>query len=187
MNIDLALAPLDSTDMALVRTWRNDHRIWRFCRQHDVISDVEQFDWFQRQSKDPTIRMYKIVAKTQEKVGPVGVCGLTSINMLNRNAEFSLYVAPEVQGRGIGRAALKLLFAHGFLNLGLHQIWGESFEGNPAMRIFDEIGMKRDGVRRDFYFRDGRFVNANLFSITGEEWLQQSQRPSSSGSSSVGA
>jgi RimJ/RimL family protein N-acetyltransferase len=170
-DVTVGLAPLDSTDMALVRSWRNDYRIWKWCRQNDLISDVEQADWFRRQALDPAVKMWKLVAAVGGvEPKPVGVAGLTSICRVNGRAEFSCYVAPDVQGKGVGSAALRVLFDHGFDNLGLNLIWGETFDGNPAARLFERIGMVREGTRRSFYWRDGRWVDAHLFSVTREEW-----------------
>jgi RimJ/RimL family protein N-acetyltransferase len=170
MTIRLTLEPLDSSDMGLVRAWRNDYRIWQWCRQNDLISDAEQVRWFNRQSEDPTIKMYKLQMATPERTGPVGVAGLTSIDMLNRRAEFSLFIAPDFQGKGLGRVFLGMLFDHGFGNLGLNVIWGETFDQNPAARMFENLGMTKEGTRREFYFRDGRMVDAHLYSITAREW-----------------
>lgn len=169
-QITTSLAPLDSTDIGIVRMWRNDHRIWRWCRQFDLISDAEQVRWFNRQSEDPTVRMYKLLLTTSEGSAPVGVAGLTSIDHVNRRAEFSLYVAPQFQGKGFGETFLSLLFDHGFRNLGLNVIWGETFAENPASRLFERLGMMREGTRREFYWRDGRFIDAHLYSLTAGDW-----------------
>lgn len=160
------LAPLDSCYNEQLRTWRNRPEIMRWCRQSDVISDVEQTAWFSRQSADPTIKMYAVMGQP----GIVGVAGLTSIDRLARRAEFSLYIGPEHHGEGYGRKALVALFTKGFRDLGLNLIWGESFDGNPAIRLFESLGMIREGTRRDFYFKDGRFIDAHLFSIRSTEW-----------------
>jgi RimJ/RimL family protein N-acetyltransferase len=178
MNITLELLPVDSTDLEQLRSWRNDHRIWRWCRQSDLISDVEQKAWFERQAKDPTIRMYKAVRAVGSHVETVGVCGLTSIDQMNRRAEFSLYVAPELHKQGLGAKILALLLQHGFLNLGLNVIWGETFDGNPAWKMFEKLGFEKEGIRRQFYFKGGRFIDAHLYSITRESWNEQSTSPS---------
>ena len=160
------LGPIDSTDLPKLRTWRNDPRIWKWCRQHDLISDVDQDRWFMAQSKDPTVRMYAIYAKKKL----VGVCGFTSIDMTNRRAEFSLYIGPEFQKKGYARAALKTLCKHGFRSLNLNSIWGETFDGNPACALFEELGFKKEGSRREFYFRDGHYIDAHLYSLLAREW-----------------
>ncbi len=184
MNIDfgLELAPVCRGDLEQLRTWRNDHRVWRYCRQSDLISDVEQDAWFQRQSADPTIKMYVLVRRVDGNRQAVGVCGLTSIDMISRRAELSMYIGPEHHGKGYGREAFRLLFIHGFQNLGLHQIWIETIGRHPADKLFGELGFRPDGVRRDFYFKDGKHVDAHLYSILRPEWISSLSAPSLSAS-----
>lgn len=172
-DLTLNLAPLDSTDCASIRAWRNDYQIWRWCRQSDFISDVEQAAWFERQAKDPSIKMYKVTRQHGGNLITVGVCGFTSINMLSRHAEFSLYIAPEFQGKGYGRTALALLLMHGFTNLGFNMIWGEVIAGNPALNIFAAMGFKGDGLRRQFYWKDGAVHDAHLISMTVGEYYDR--------------
>jgi ribosomal-protein-alanine N-acetyltransferase len=127
--------------------------------------------WFERQSTDPTIKMYKIEldAENHEQTLIIGVCGFTSIDMTNRRAEFSIYIGPEFQNHGFGPRALHSLLMHGFKNLGFHIIWGEVFAGNEALDSFYDLGFQKEGVRRDFYFRDGQMIDAALISIKEDE------------------
>lgn len=155
-----------------VRAWRNDWRVWRWCRQKDLISDADQADWFNRQSKDPTIAMYGVSATADDgKAQLVGVAGFTSIDYFNRRAEFSLYVRPDLHGAGIGRKALAVLLTHGFGNLGFGAIYGETLDGNPAARLFESLGFRHEGTRRQFYWKDGRQLDAHLYSILRDEWI----------------
>lgn len=150
--------------------WRNDPKIWRWTRQNDLRPLRAHEKWFDDQAHDPTLKMYEIWSKDAVHIG---VCGLTSINWQNRNAEFSLYIAPEYQGKKLSKPALLTLFYHGFKNLGLKSIWGETFEGNHARRIFQDIGMKEDGIRRQFYWKDGKFWDAHMVSILDEEFFDK--------------
>jgi RimJ/RimL family protein N-acetyltransferase len=113
--------------------------------------------------------MYAIVECEDGKF--CGVCGLTSINFINRRAEFSCYIAPEFQGHGLSVPTLKTLFRHGFEDLNLNLIWGEVFEGNHALAIFKhKLGMVWEGRRRQFYWKEGRFWDADIVSITADEF-----------------
>lgn len=147
--------------------------IWQWCRQHHQISDIEQERWFLKQSQDPTIQMYKIMVLQKGKASPVGVCGFTSIDHLHRRAEFSLYIAYQAQGFGIGKGALTLLLQEGFGNHNFHLVYGETFDGNPAAKTFEKLGFVKEGTRRDFYFKNGRYLDAHLYSITEDEWNQR--------------
>lgn len=161
------LRGIDESDLGRLFSWRNDPKIWRWCRQSDALQWGEHWKWFESLAGDGTRRMYG-VCDLEHRL--IGCAGLTSIDLVNRRAEFSLYIGSEHQRKGFARKALKTLISHGFKNLGLHLIWGESFEGNPAQKLFEELGFFREGVRRDFYFRDGQFVDAHLFSVKASEW-----------------
>lgn len=170
MNYTLDLLPIERKDLLQLLKWRNDYRIWQYTRQNDMINEIEHVEWFERQAKDKSIRMYKIQVTTPDTTAMVGVCGLTSIDYANSRAEFSCYVDPTAQKAGLGTKALELLFRHGFTNFGLRLIWGESFDGNPAIRIFEKMGMVKEGTRRGFYWKNGKYVDAHLYSITAEEF-----------------
>lgn len=177
MNIRLDLKPLERQNLTFIRAWRNDYAIWRWTRQNDMLNEVEHANWFENQATDPTMRMYGIEVTRDGHAELVGVCGLTSIDHRNSRAEFSLYVAPRHQHQGYGSKALALLLAHGFANHGLNLIWGETFDGNPAAKVFERLGMTKEGTRREFYWKDGKRVDAHLYSLTRTDW-KTSQTPS---------
>lgn len=155
--------------------WRNDERVYRWCRQSDLLSEWEHFSWWERIKGDPTIRMYAVRSIASGEI--VGVAGLTSINRSpHRNAEFSLYIAPPCQNLGYGRDALSVLLSHGFQALGLHVIFGEVIDGNPALDRFLSLGFHVDGRRPEFYWKDGRWLDATIISITEYEWAERQLR-----------
>ncbi len=173
--VNVSLAPLDSTDMALVRMWRNDHDVWRWFSQNDLISDAEQFQWYQDQSRDPKIKMYKIMAENvgkgvEKTSGAVGICGFTGISLIHRRAEFNILISPKARGMGLGKHALRVLMHHGFKNLGLNVIWGEVFETNPALKIFVRLGFRVEGTKKESHFKDGKFVDTKIVAMRASEW-----------------
>lgn len=166
------LSTIDEIKPPKMREWRNDFSIWKWCRQFDLITEAHHSAWLESLKQRDDVRMYSIISPLNQ---PIGVCGLTSINHVNRNAEFSLYVAPNEQGHGYAKAALKTLIHHGFSNLGLNSIWGETYDGNHAAKIFESIGFIKEGTRRSFYFRSGKFIDCHLYSILQSEWPHKEQ------------
>lgn len=147
-------------------SWRNDPLIYKWCRQHTLISPKAHALWLERIEHDPTIKMFGI----RNDQCDVGVCGLTSINLINRSAEFSLYIAPQFHRLGYGKLALLELLKVGFLNFGLNRIWGESFEGNPAQKVFGSIGFRHEGTLKGSYFREGKFIDSNIWAMNFSEY-----------------
>lgn len=148
------------------REWRNNYAVRRWCRQYSLLSESNHAEWLSKIAYDETIKMFSIIVEDR----PVGVCGLTSIDRVNQKAEFSLYIAPGEQRKGYGRKALTLLLLHGFEQQNLNRIWGESFDGNPAQKMFESLGMTHEGRLGDAYFRDGEFISASIWAITRKEF-----------------
>lgn len=159
--------------------WRNDYDIWKWCRQRGPLSYSQHCAYWLSVDNCDDKRFFSVVASESSlgamptKVETVGCAGLTSIDHVNATAEFSLYIGPEHQGRGYAKRALKTLFDYGFGYLNLNSIWGETYDGNPALGLFLDIGMKQDGTRRGFYYRDGAYIDAHLVSALRSEWLKK--------------
>ncbi len=127
-------------------------------------------NWYKNQVFDAKLSMF-VVLDHQSRM--CGVCGLTDIDMINRRAEFSCYIDPMLQGAGLGSITLKTLFMHGFKDLGLNRIWGETFVDNPAFDLFTKrLGMEHEGSRKGYYYVDGRFVDCHLVSIDSAKFLE---------------
>lgn len=160
----MQLRRIRHSDLPALFDMRNDPAVYMWCRQNAPLHWQRHEEWYQWQAKDSATEMF--VLCDDDDTGLIyGCCGLTSIDYVNRRAEFSLYIGKEYQGTGYGQQGLQKLFNFGFNFLGLNLIWGETFEGNPAARIFEKIGMEKEGVRRDFYWRDGRYIGATLYSL----------------------
>lgn len=160
----VTLGPID--DIQQLRTWRNDPRVYKWCRQYEPVGWTNHVTYWDNVAKDPNAKMYGVYS--DDKL--VGVTGLTSIDWINRRAEFSIYINPAEHGCGFGESALRALCSHGFKALNLNSIWGEAFEGNEAMKMFRRVGFKEEGRRRQFYFREGKYIDAVLFSLLRSEY-----------------
>ena len=163
------LNPIEKHHTEMLFQWRNNPKVFKWCRQHDLLDYGPHERWVESLGNDPKTKMY-LVKSNDQADRPLGVCGLTNIDLLNQRAEFSLYIGREHQGAGYGRDALKLLLYHAFMSYPFNIIWGESFDGSPAIELFKSLGFKVDGKRRDFYFRESEFVDAILISIKRSEF-----------------
>ena len=159
---NVTLAPIIQKQLGQMLVWRNNRKIWKWCRQNSVISEAQHMAWFNSLATRTDVKMFSILDNAGQFVG---VCGLTDINRTNSRAEFSLYIGPEHQRGGLGKKALMTLIDHAFYDLNLHVIWGETFEGNPAAKMFESIGFRKEGTRRNFYYREGQYIDCHLYSI----------------------
>lgn len=163
------LRRITESDLPILFEYRNDFNIYKWCRQYGPLHHEKHKDWYHWQANDSKTEMFSICHNNE--MLPIGVCGLTDIDFINSRAEFSLYIGKKFQGHGHAKDALRELFHFGFKSLNLNMIWGETFDGNPAMHLFKKIGMEVSGVRPQFYYKDGEYIDAHLLYITREKWL----------------
>lgn len=168
----IGLGVIEYVHNELIRAARNNIEVRRWTRQSGLNSSEAQMNWWkEKYTKDQSMQMFSIYGGGEEFADKFsGVCGLTSISAIHRSAEFSIYIVPDQQKLGYGAAALKTLIRHGFEDLNLHCIWGESFSGNNAMRMFEKVGFKKDGIRRQCYYKEGKYVDAHIFTLLRSEW-----------------
>jgi len=160
-----------STDLPYqqMRKWRNDYHIYKWCRQVSILSEEDQYRWQDTIRDNPTIKMYCIQVLDlglshleEECLVPVGVCGLTSINLIARHAEFSIYIGKEYQKKGYGQKALYTLIRHGFEEFNLNKIWGDVFVGNPGKKMLRNLHFKFAPGHEEHYFKNGQYINTEL-------------------------
>lgn len=148
---------------------RNYPEIFKWCRQCLPISKEAHLRYWEKVQSDRSIELFSIVADGHW----IGIGGLTSIDFINRKAEFSLYIDPVSQKKGLGKKALVKIVEVGFQNLALNRIWGEVFEGNHALKMFQDVGFKFEGRQKEAYFREGRFIDSIIVGMTRNEFEER--------------
>lgn len=152
-----------------LRQLRNDKRIWDWCRQTTLLSKLDHESWIESLKGNPKNKMYTI--HDSETTVVVGVCGLTNFDYIARHAEFSLYIDPNDHGKGYGKQALYLLVEHGFYAFNLNKIWGESFEGNPAIHMFEKLGFRITKGHFAHYYKNGKYLDSYFSTLLKDEWI----------------
>jgi RimJ/RimL family protein N-acetyltransferase len=100
----------------------------------------------------------------------VGAIGLM-IKSEHRRAELGYWIALDCWNRGYATEASQRLIDFGFDVLSLHRIEARHFLRNPASgRVMQKLGMKHEGVERDWAFKWDRFEALAVYSILEPEW-----------------
>jgi RimJ/RimL family protein N-acetyltransferase len=152
------------------RAWRNDVRISAWSRQNGLISLEEMYKWHERTSRDPTKKIFGLLNEHNENVGTVG---LSNISLMHGTAEFSILIGPEYQLKGYGKEGLIELLKYGFNHLRLNTIYGETFYGNPALKLFLSLGFTDEGKLRSRYFKFGQYVDVHAISMLSSDAQRQ--------------
>jgi RimJ/RimL family protein N-acetyltransferase len=123
--------------------------------------------WIARALADDTTRAFAI----HDGGAHVGMVVLDRIDRHVGTARLHIYVgAPEVRGRGIGRAATKLAVERAFGELGLHKVWLTVHARNArAIAAYVSAGFQVEGVLRDEFLLRGERVAALYMGILRSE------------------
>jgi RimJ/RimL family protein N-acetyltransferase len=82
----------------------------------------------------------------------------------------SFAIDPRVRGRGIGLEVARALQRHLLRERGFHRIQMEIYAFNErALAHAERAGWIHEGVRRQAYLRDGRWVDGVLFGLVQED------------------
>lgn len=169
----VGLTAIEKSDLETLRNWRNNPEFRKYFREYRELNTVQQEIWFeQKVLNDPSTIMFSIRKIPDSDL--IGCCGLAYINWVHRHADLSLYIGLDdsyIDKKGYAHESCALLFQYGFDQLGLNKIWTEIYEFDYQKKeLYEQLGLKVDGVLRENYFYDGRWWNSLIYSVTASDY-----------------
>ena len=168
----IMLTSINEEDVLEFQKWYNDVS---FMRNYDIVSaipknieDVKELVSDIRKSNTA----YIFAVKNLQQKELIGVTGFEDISWNNGTALIYIGIGGEKhRGCGYGKEALKLTIEFGFEELNFHRIHLTVLEYNePAIKLYEKLGFKREGVYREFIHRDGRRYDMYLYGLLRSEW-----------------
>ena len=163
----VVLRPLASTDLRRCVKWFSDPQVIHFLGRNASITLAEEEKWFRDYERRMDEQIFAIEVEGQH----IGNLGLHKIDRTHRKAEVGIVIGePTFWSRGHGSDAMRVALRYGFEVLGLNKISLEVLEYNTrALRTYERLGFRREGVHREDIYKDGRFVNVLRMSLLARE------------------
>lgn len=155
--------------------WINDPRNNVFLHYDLPLEIPKTKIWFEN-NKNRTDR-YDAVIEADGK--PVGLIGLLSIDHKNKKAEYYVTIGErDYLGKGVARRASKLLLEYAFSGLGLNRVYlYVETENTSAVRSYEGIGFKREGVLKNDLFSKGRYVDRYVYGMIKKDFYHWQDTP----------
>ena len=159
----LRLEPLSVEHLDHVMTWVNDREVMQYfaSRQQDISPEQER-PYLASLIASANDRAYSIFDGERY----VGQCSINQIYWPARNGRVFLVVRREMQNRGYGSQALRLLAEVAWRELKLHKVWLIVRRDNRAAQaMYLRHGFDFEGVLVDEYCVNDRFYDMVRMSL----------------------
>lgn len=103
----------------------------------------------------------------------VAFAGITNIDPILRKGESYTFVSPDMQGRGIGTRARKMVLDFAFGELGLNKVFAYTNEDNiPSCKLSEKLGFTLEGrFRQEYINKEGELKDRLYYGLLKKEWL----------------
>lgn len=106
-----------------------------------------------------------------EEDTPVGNVELFDIDQTHGHAELGCWVYEPHRNQEYATAACALLIKYAFEELRLHRLDAVAYETNDASQALAEtLGFVHEGIRREFAYVDGEFIDQHQYGLLATEW-----------------
>lgn len=169
-HAEITLRELERSDLPLINGWRNDASLVAMLggsfRHVCMAVDEKWYDHYLA-NRAGNVRL----AITLADGTPVGAVYLVSIDWLNRDAEFAIWIGTAAaRGVRVGEAATRLMLDHAFEDLNLHRVHLSVLAHNErALRLYRKVGFVDEGVQRRAVYKGGEYRDLILMSMLRDE------------------
>ena len=142
---------LEQSDLPLTLSWRNQDEIRRWFFHSDKVAPEQHRAWYDRYREKDDDFVF-VIEELVELRRPVGQISLCNVDWAARRCEYGRLIVgdAEARGRGLGRAATRLVLRQAFEVFVLDEVYLEVFASNaPAIAIYEACGFRRTEERED--------------------------------------
>lgn len=169
--MQIQLLPIDNVNAEKICQWHNKKFIsFSMMMNRFPVQKKSVEEWIDKVREENGNKrvVYVIFADGT----PIGITSLHEIDYINRKALFGIFIAEsDFRNKGIGSLASKLTLDFAFNGIGLNRVELEVIETNiGAINMYRKIGFYEEGIKRDAFFYDGKFVNVKTMSILNKDF-----------------
>lgn len=129
-----------------------------------IDGDIQAMYWFVRRKADNTL---------------IGTATLVNINKSRESAEIGYGIDPSFWGKGYILPLQNALIKYTFETLEFNRLHGITMVDNyRTLSSIYAVGFKKEGIIRDYYLKDKRFVDGLTYSMLKREYFEEKNNDS---------
>lgn len=174
MNIrgkKILLRAIEEEDLPILHKWANDPETQDIIGNIHFPSSFEfQKNWFKGLQGDTLNQRFAI---DTADMGIIGISSIIQIDWRNNHAWHGIVLGDkDIRGKGYGIDAVMATMRYAFDEMHLERLDGSIIEYNKVSHAFycGKLGWKEEGIRRNYYFRKGRYWDQIIVGITKQDY-----------------
>ena len=178
---NVGFRPIEAGDLEPLRALHNDMTTLLQLGTVDMVSSDQQVEWWKALSRHRSERRYSVVELGSGTV--IGIVRIQSIDSVNAHCEVGLDIVPSQRGKGYGTSSYRMILEYLFLHYNMHMVYLRVAEFNErAIRLYEQLGFTETGRFTEYLFRNGKFWDYVLMTMTKDRYMQLHVGASSGGS-----
>lgn len=174
---DVILRMPEPRDVKCLYSFRNNLETTRllggFARGY---SEADLIEWVEchRSRKDEVL--WVIADRQNDKC--LGHAGLYQLDHRVRCAEYAILIGDQaLRGKGLGGRVSRAVLQYGFEELNLNRVELSVLAvHDAALKLYEKLGFRREGVKRQAQFREGRYVDVVIMGLLAAEYCASATR-----------
>lgn len=143
--------------------WMNDSEVTRYLESRFARHSKESIEeYVRRLDDDPeNLLLAIVVTETGQHIGNLK---LGPVNQHHNHADLGILIGEKSSwGNGYATEAISLVTEYAFEKLQLHKVTAGCYDVNDgSRRAFAKAGFSEEGLRKEQYLSDGRYVDGVL-------------------------
>ena len=175
MNIKgkkVLLRAIEEHDLDLLHKWGNCPETQNLIGNIHFPSSRKFHDkWFLNIQDDKLNQRFAI--ETLED-GLIGISSIINIDWKNNHAWHGIMLGDkEIRGKGYGVDTVMATMKYAFDEMHLERLDGSIIEYNEISYSLycNKLGWKKEGVKRNYYFRNGKYWDQIIVGITRQDYI----------------
>ncbi len=146
--------------------WINDHEVIEHLSARYPFSHAQERE-FITATAAPGYENPSFAVETLAERKLIGNCSLGGASPEHRSATLGIVIGEKSYwDGGYGTDTMRTLCRFGFAEMNLHRIQLEVLAGNDrAKHVYEKIGFRVEGVRRDAHFRHGAYRDSIIMGL----------------------
>lgn len=166
----VTLRPIRLSDAERFVKWLSDPAVYQYLQaQNRHLTLKKERQWIKSSLKDKKDKRFAIETLEHRHIG---VVSLERVEAKHKRATFGIFIGDkDFWNHGFGSDAGRVILEYGFKKMKLHKIELDVYAYNPrALKVYKRLGFKREGIKREHNFHQGKYWDVYHMSILDREW-----------------